>query len=375
MKKQCSVVGSQWSAAGSTGPRLPPSAFRLRGRPGFTLVELLVVIAIIGTLMALLLPAVNNAREQGRRTACLNNMKQLSTALHSYEATKRELPGYANAVAGHVVTWAMATFPYIERTDVWSVWNTPDAVPPSAADTARLQAATPYMEVMICPSNPPIDNTHPWLSFVANCGTQDLVKPTTIPPSPSTSGGERLANGVFFDRCTPVTKSNKGIFQQLVMSLDHIPDGASNTLMLSENLQAYKYTDDAGASGAQSQYDPGAARDVEQWIGFVWSRTPSAPSLAAKINGDKDAKLLIPKWNLGDRTPEGNVTYSRPSSNHSGGVNVAMCGGELFFMRDDIDYRVYQQLMTSDGRHSDMPGDPNDPTTNRGYILSDQDYR
>ncbi len=70
-----------------------------KGRCGFTLVELLVVIAIIGMLMALLLPAVNNAREQGRRAVCLNNMKNLSTALRSYEATRKELPGYANNVA------------------------------------------------------------------------------------------------------------------------------------------------------------------------------------------------------------------------------------------------------------------------------------
>ena len=74
----------------------------------------------------------------------------------------------------------------------------------------------------------------------------------------------------------------------------------------------------------------------------------------------------------------GNISsyyYARPSSYHTGGVNVAMCGGEVFFMRDDIDYKVYEQLMTPDGKHSDMPGDANAPTTFKGYTLNDSDYK
>jgi prepilin-type N-terminal cleavage/methylation domain-containing protein len=124
---------------------------------GFTLVELLVVIAIIGMLMALLLPAVQQAKETARRAVCLNNEKQLVTAMQNYETSKSELPGYVNAIAkgaagasdthGRMATWVIMLFPYMERTDVWSQWNDPSI--------ANASLPAPYMELLVCPSNPP----------------------------------------------------------------------------------------------------------------------------------------------------------------------------------------------------------------------------
>src|SRR5580704_1457814 len=67
-------------------------------KSGFTLVELLVVISIIGMLVGLLLPAINNARESGRRTVCQNNMRNVSTALINYENSRNMFPGYLNVL-------------------------------------------------------------------------------------------------------------------------------------------------------------------------------------------------------------------------------------------------------------------------------------
>jgi len=115
--------------------------FLMASRAAFTLVELLVVIAIIGTLVGLLLPAVQQAREAARLSSCMNNLKQIGNAVHNYSSAKQGLPP-ATLGAGGATLWAVL-MPYIEQTAVYNKLNL-DAPTYNAGglDAATITAAT-----------------------------------------------------------------------------------------------------------------------------------------------------------------------------------------------------------------------------------------
>src|SRR5215211_9363641 len=94
---------------------------RSKPRSGFTLIELLVVIAIIGVLIALLLPAVQAAREAGRRSSCANNLKQIGVAVQSFHAANQALPR-SRASCQHA-TWATELWPYLEFRELTELWG------------------------------------------------------------------------------------------------------------------------------------------------------------------------------------------------------------------------------------------------------------
>lgn len=109
------------------------------------------------------------------------------------------------------------------------------------------------------------------------------------------------------------------------MSLDSVSDGAQETLLLAENIQAGRWTDTSEAD-----------------LGMVWRETPEPCS---RVNECLDA---------GDRPQD--IAYARPSSHHAGGVVVSFCDGHQVFVSEQVDYQVYQHLMTPDSAKAGLPG-------------------
>src|SRR5262245_50412308 len=115
---------------------------QLRSRGGFTLVELLVVIAIIGILVALLLPAIQSAREAARRAQCINHIKQIGIAIHQFHDTRKALP--PSRVDCDHSTWAAEIWPYIEEGSVAAQYDPKNGYYAQPVDVLQYQVAIYY---------------------------------------------------------------------------------------------------------------------------------------------------------------------------------------------------------------------------------------
>ncbi len=218
------------SQAGISEQRTPVMN-TLRRRSGFTLIELLVVIAIIGILMGLLLPAVQNAREAGRRSTCINNMRQIGLAMHAYEGQTGNLPGWRNNLTGGLdVSWPTVILPNMERKDIFNRWN--EATPSNYTTYLNLPSGKwqPLVDAYMCPTSPPDNETVGSLVYAMNGGSGlEAVFGSSV--------SQPRGDGVCFDRVGGDGSTGHNYGSRNI-NLDVITggDGASNTLLLAEKL-------------------------------------------------------------------------------------------------------------------------------------------
>ncbi|MEO1496609.1 MAG: DUF1559 domain-containing protein [Planctomycetota bacterium] len=386
-------------------PTSPTLSAKPPARCGFTLVELLVVIAIIGTLVALLLPAVQGAREAARRNTCLNNIKQLSLAMINYDTTQRRLPGLINEYAdtsspqdndqytvGRRGSWVIKLFPYVEETALYDLWTKSFNLGGQAAQVSGRGSVAgvnmlPELVNLQCPSDPPDGPGLPALSYVVNAGQAfgdaSRENPPAIPGyTPALGVGNSLAehapNGVFFDANrradsdwnTSAAADGRENNRELQVSIDYIQssDGTSKTFLITENIHAVWYT---YPDTPEADLEPSVASlpDVKHYFGFVWHNEPnldSPPNSSGLQNLSPQELGALQKVNGGrlTSTPESWADPSGqpilveqlgyPNSNHPGGVNMSFADGRVIFLSEQVSDQVYGQMMTSKYKRSKL---------------------
>jgi prepilin-type processing-associated H-X9-DG protein len=210
-------------------------------------------------------------------------------------------------------------------------------------------------DIAVCPEDSDVKSQPdvPGLSYSVNCGAWDRDTNKAFLYVPG-SKGDTPDNGVFFSYADYDRAGASGP----KMRISSIKDGAATTIMLSENIhKSYESTTSSGAPAFGWMFG------TEQQLGIVWvipTNGTSSPQPGNTINDQEringNANDLV---SFDPTTPR----FARPASGHSSGVNVAFCDGHGKLQRDDIDYTVYQQLMTPNGRKCVDPMDQSKVTS------------
>jgi prepilin-type N-terminal cleavage/methylation domain-containing protein/prepilin-type processing-associated H-X9-DG protein len=287
-------------------------------RRGFTLIELLVVISIIAVLIALLLPAVQSAREAARRMQCTNNLKQLGLAIANYETANGTYP------AGHFSQMLLPDgvlrdgfnqfallLPMLEQGQVSNACNFSLAV----LSGANVTVAGVGISALWCPSDPVVNVSYP-------LSTSYDVQPATITQKYSSYCGNRgtfYANSAYKlkDRtCVPqyTAAMNGTLSDERVVRLSEITDGTSNTFVFGEHLHAILAEVDR----------PG----YHWWQSGFW--TDNMFDTVYPINGHRKylTQIINDGWWW--------VPMEATGSFHPGGANFALCDGSVRFVKETI---------------------------------------
>jgi prepilin-type N-terminal cleavage/methylation domain-containing protein len=343
--------GSAMSATHARTPALEAAFVQPTARRrGFTLVELLVVIAIIGVLIALLLPAVQAAREAARRNQCLSNLKQLSLGLLNYESAQKRFPsafefrrGDDPATLTHMgPNWAILILPYVEQAPLYGRIDRTVTVSgknqPLISDPKNAHIRETQVETFRCPTD--TFNTSPleigparWArgNYAANAGNGALLTGLGF-------DDPRVGIGIY-GADSPGWQDGRirGVIgPNVAASLKEVTDGTSQTILLGEVRAGITPTDRRG-TWALGQ----AGASVLFWYGSLGGDC-NGPNVCNRYADDvaglapKDDALMAQEC-MPDFTGDELNNQATTRSSHIGGVNLGMADGSAHFVSNEID--------------------------------------
>ncbi len=315
-------------------------------RRGFTLVELLVVIAIIGILVALLLPAVQSARESARRSQCQNHLKQLGLAMHNFESARQVFPSGSLGTFGVTAPYYSPhtqLMPYYEEQVLYDEFDLAD----SPWSTLNYGLARTQPVVLLCPTDPQqgLDTDMGWTNYHANAGSWVAMR--------------REWDGVFGPEGRVLSYPGIGTLRS-----GQILDGLSKTVAFAEVVNGYGVNTEAPPhplidcfersgiprTNPQAAWDALAQMDWRsspvpwsqswRWRGYPWTEGTIWRNWYNHIQPPNAVC-----WKSGDWWD----IISPATSYHNGVVNVVMCDGSVQTFGGDVDRQLWLDMGTRNG--------------------------
>ncbi|MFN8858500.1 MAG: DUF1559 domain-containing protein [Planctomycetaceae bacterium] len=365
-------------------PLTQPSA----PRGGFTLIELLVVISIIAVLAALILPAVQNAREAARRAECMSNMRQIGLAFQNRGTSNTKFPSYGvyfnNGTSLEPrYSWCVELLAPLGRQDIADRWTNTAAY--NVGENLALSSLS--VKILTCPTDTTAFGLDGGLSFAVNAGYSDLLAGSAAAALHS-AGFEALnwnnagdVNGPTetavrdpFDYKVTVDSgmmwmgivrgtmgangevSLSKVYNDDSQSMDSVADGLAQTILLTENVNA-------GESGG-----------VRSWANPDWRSNavvfPIDPTLGTSFNFPEPRLPLVSSTKVGGingQTGGAEGTSPFPASFHPQGCNFLFADGHAQFMSSSMDETVYARLFTPSGTRRRNPDVRQAPLSENGF--------